>query len=167
MAPTTPLPPSAVHERFQTWAAANGITSTSIQPAALPNAGLGIVSTEPIPGPEVSKAEHRLGHRPGCPIAFTPISALLTLENVREFAPKLPTGEKMDGLSTHALLAAAIASEVDNRENPWRPWIEVWPTLDEYRTGLPLLWSEEERELLPPSARCRIRCVRVAAVDCC
>lgn len=32
--------------------------------------------------------------------------------------------------------------------------MKVWPGLEEFREGVPLLWREEEQALLPPSTIC-------------
>lgn len=97
-----------------------------------------------------------MGFSEGETIAFTPKAALLTRENLRQFSPALGDFDVLlRELSTHAVFAAAIAKEKRNAGNLWRPWMKVWPRLEEFAEGVPLLWPQEQQELLPPSAICR------------
>ncbi|KAA8892903.1 hypothetical protein FN846DRAFT_981283 [Sphaerosporella brunnea] len=130
-----PAPPQ--HTNFATWAVStHGLKTTSIAPALIPGAGLGVIATADIPA--------------GTVIAVTPRAALLNRDTVRSFAPLLPAAE---ALGTHALLALALAVERRNQKNPWWTWMQTFPSLSEGLRGLPLLWSEAEKALLPRSAR--------------
>jgi hypothetical protein len=133
-----PAPPT--HSVFTAWAVSNhGLKTTSIAPALIPGAGLGVIATAPIPS--------------GTTIAITPRTALFNRDTVRSFAPSLPWASGLpDTLGTHALLALALAVERGNEKNPWSTWVATFPTLEGLR-GLPLLWSEEEQAALPRSAR--------------
>lgn len=146
------------HQSFLAWSRAQGITFNKITPARFPNAGLGIASTESIEGPRRAKKgenKNRMGFSEGETITFTPKAALLTRENLKQFSPTLGDFDALlKALSTHAVFAAAIAKEMGNEGNAWRPWMKVWPSPEEYRDGMPLLWTEEQQELLPPSAIC-------------
>lgn len=150
------------HLKFLAWSRTQGITFTKITPARFPNAGLGIASTDSIEGPRRAKKgenKNRLGFSEGETIAFTPKATLLTRENLGIFSPALGNVDALlKELSTHACFAAAIAKEMGNEKNKWRPWMKVWPGLEEFREGVPLLWKEEEQKLLPPSAICECVC---------
>jgi len=159
MAPsTTHLPAPSKHIEFTRWALENGLKLLKIAPALIPSAGLGIVSTAAISGPQQRSSlrePRRRDFSEGEEIAFCPTSLLINRDNVREFAPGLPesalAGEAV--VSTHALLAAAVAAERANEENKWRPWVKILPTLEEFREIVPMLWGDEERELLPPPSK--------------
>lgn len=139
---------------FLEWAVARGVKFRKIKPTSFPNAGSGIVSTTAISGPSRSRADGRLGFSTGEEIAFCPQSALLNRETVHEFCPGLPKETAtLAGLSTHALLAAAIAMERDNPSNGWRPWMDVWPSMEELSRSCPIGWTEEAKSLSPPSAK--------------
>lgn len=152
------------HQLFLAWSRAQGITFNKITPARFPNAGLGIASTEPIEGPRRAKKgenKNRMGFSEGETITFTPKAALLTRENLKLFSPTLGNFDALlKELSTHAVFAAAIAKELKNEGNAWRPWMKVWPSPEEYQDGMPLLWKKEQQELLPPSAICA--CTRMS-----
>lgn len=158
------------HQLFLAWSRAQGITFAKITPARFPNAGLGIASTETIEGPRRAKKgenKNRMGFSEGETITFTPKAALLTRENLRLFSPTLgDLGALLKELSTHAIFAAAIAKELKNKSNSWRPWMKVWPSPEEYRDGMPLLWTKEQQELLPPSAICAFA-LPGSVFDCC
>lgn len=147
------------HQSFLTWCRTQGITFNKITPARFPNAGLGIASTESIEGPRRAKKgenKNRMGFSEGETIAFTPKAALLTRENLKQFSPTLGNFDVLlKELSTHAVFAAAISKEKRNEKNLWAPWMKVWPSLKEFSEGIPLLWTKEQQELLPPSTICR------------
>ncbi|KAI5846303.1 hypothetical protein DFP73DRAFT_630765 [Morchella snyderi] len=163
---TTPPPPPPPptyepatgenHTNFLTWSRAQGITFHKITPARFQHAGLGIASTAPIAGPGPGPRRPTPDRRNEEPetIAFTPTASLLTRENLVQFAPSMKGRARplLKELGTHACFAAAIAGERGNAKNGWAPWMRVWPGLEEFREGVPLLWKEEEQELLPPSA---------------
>ena len=163
---TAPTPATTgTHALFTIWARKHGIEFPKLIPAYLPPAGLGIISTEEITGPNgthhgQAKAASPAGEEV---IAFTPNALLLTRENLERFSPGCGLGpllrRKKDdgGLSSHAVFAAAIAREMrriaEGHENMWREWIDVWPRAKEFRGCMPLMWSAEESDLLPPSTK--------------
>lgn len=147
------------HLSFLAWSRTQGITFNKIIPARFPNAGLGLASTDSIEGPRRAKKgenKNRLGFSEGETVAFTPRAALLTRENLLRFSPTLGDVDALlRVLSTHACFAAAITKELGNEKNLWGPWMKVWPTMEEFKEGVPLMWAKEEQELLPPSAICK------------
>lgn len=158
---STPIDPEKF-ERFMAWARSNGITYNKIAPIVFPDAGLGMVSTGPIAGArQRTKYESSAALSTGDAIAFTPAPLLVTRENLDKFSPGIDWRALLKehvnddrGLTTHAAFATAIAREAGNAGNPWKPWMDVFPTMQEFAKGLPILWSEEESSLLPPSTRC-------------
>lgn len=162
---TAPTPATTgTHALFTIWARKHGIEFPKLIPAYLPPAGLGIISTEEITGPNGTHGQTKAGSPAGEEvIAFTPNALLLTRENLERFSPGCGLGpllrRKKDdgGLSSHAVFAAAIAREMrriaEGHENMWREWIDVWPRAKEFRGCMPLMWSAEESDLLPPSTK--------------
>ncbi|PWW72955.1 SET domain-containing protein [Tuber magnatum] len=161
---TNPTPATTgTHALFTLWARKHGIEFPKLIPAYLPPAGLGIIATEEIRGPDQIPHEKANSMSPGEVIAFTPSALLLTRENIEQFSPGCGLGsllrQKKDdgGLSSHAVLAAVIAREMrriaEGHENMWREWIDVWPKAKEFRGSMPLMWSAEEINLLPPSTK--------------
>ena len=162
---TAPTPATTgTHALFTLWARKHGIEFPKLIPAYLPPAGLGIISTEEITGP--NHPTHNGQAKTASPaevLAFTPNALLLTRENLERFSPGCGLGpllrRKKDdgGLSSHAVFAAAIAREMrriaEGHENMWREWIDVWPRAKEFRECMPLMWSAEESDLLPPSTK--------------
>ncbi|KAI5776575.1 hypothetical protein EDC01DRAFT_792044 [Geopyxis carbonaria] len=148
------LPPP--HDTFLTWATAAGITTAHITPAPIPHAGLGILATTVLTGPSHTKprgATTRRGLSAGEDLAHTPASALLHRESAHTFAPALPPPDAVAHLSTHALLAAALALEAHNPAHPWAPWLAVLPAPADFAACMPLLWPAAAQALLPPAAR--------------
>ncbi|CUS07561.1 unnamed protein product [Tuber aestivum] len=161
---TIPTPATTgTHALFTLWARKHGIEFPKLIPAYLPPAGLGIIATEEITGPDQTRHGKTISMSLGEVIAFTPNALLLTRENIERFSPGCGLGsllrQKRDdgGLSSHAVFAAVIAREMrriaEGHENMWREWIDVWPKAKEFRGGMPLMWSPEESNLLPPSAK--------------
>ncbi|KAG0642924.1 hypothetical protein HOY80DRAFT_880739 [Tuber brumale] len=161
---TTPTPATTgTHALFTLWARKHGIEFPKIIPAYLPPAGLGVISTEEIAGPDPTCLGGTNDMSLGEVIAFTPNALLLTRENIERFSPgcglRSLLRQKMDdgGLSSHAVFAAAIAREMrritEGHGNMWREWIDVWPKAKEFRGSMPLMWSAEEADLLPPSTK--------------
>ena len=99
----------------------------------IPGAGLGIVSTAPIP--------------PSTRVAFVPHSAMLNLSTLARFSP---AAQAATALTAHARLSLALLDACAAPAHPWRDWLA---TLPRSFASLPLHWPPAPRALLPPSAR--------------
>ncbi|TGZ77995.1 SET domain-containing protein [Ascodesmis nigricans] len=159
------------HQEFLNWALENGVTVNHIRPAVLPGAGLGIIATSslpPPPPPSIANGSFNLNGSdssaptpkrrrlsPGTTLAATPSSLLVNRDSVHRFCPRLPSSAALtaSNISTHAILALALAIEKDNPNNFWRPWLDILPTAPEFQELLPLFWDVSEQDLLPPSAK--------------
>ncbi|KAF8470211.1 hypothetical protein BDZ91DRAFT_678491 [Kalaharituber pfeilii] len=141
------LPAGKLHDDFTTWAITNGIKINKVKVAAIPHAGIGIVATTDI-------IRYISYYQPGETLVFTPASSLLTREVIVASLTKIKhRGIGRPGLRdlrTHALIAAGIATRAYKDQQPWQ---DVWPTYENFKEFMPLLWESNRQDLLPPSTQ--------------
>jgi hypothetical protein len=66
-----------------------------------------------------------------------PISALITIESIPE-----EFKAKHEEITVHGLLASFLAFKDDPKTLArYQPWRDVWPTLEDFKETMPLLWS--------------------------
>ncbi|RFU76859.1 hypothetical protein TARUN_5352 [Trichoderma arundinaceum] len=115
-----------------TWAKAQGVVISGIQPSKIPGRGTGILATRKI------KAEEE--------ILKVPPGVLRCLESV-----PLSVREKLPADTTiQALLAADLALDKGANAAPWKA---VLPTMDDFEVGMPMMWPRELKDLLPLESR--------------
>ncbi|KAK3330925.1 hypothetical protein B0H66DRAFT_81304 [Apodospora peruviana] len=125
-----------VYEDLLNWARGQDIELHGIEPRPLSGRGIGVVSTKSIKENEV--------------LLRVPTSALRTAKTVcKKVSSKLPTGSRV-----HGLLAADI---ILNPSPKYKQWNAVMPSREDVWASLPLTWNRRLHELLPRSARERLR----------
>lgn len=155
---STPINPE-LFGCFIAWARSNGITYNNITPTVFPDAGLGMAATCPIAGTQRQCIKYE--SNAGDVIVSVPSPLLVTCENLDKFCPGIDSRALLKkhlnddrGLTTHAAFTTAIAREAGNTGHPWKPWMDVFPTMQEFAQEVPILWGEKEKSLLPLSTIC-------------
>lgn len=125
--------PPDKHEVFTQWAKDRGVQIGSVKPAQITGRGVGLVATANI------KKDEKL--------IFVPEKAM--------FKPvKSYTGGNMSHkASPHVQLALSIMMECEKPESSYNVWRSTWPTPQDFEASMPLFWSDELRDLLPPSVQ--------------
>lgn len=81
-------------------------------------------------------------------MVFVPSTALITAQLA---SAKLK--QDLGQVTVHALLAALLTVDSANGTRSWPEWRAVWPSMDDFREGVPLTWSPDLQTLLPPAAK--------------
>ncbi|OTB02869.1 hypothetical protein M426DRAFT_74354 [Hypoxylon sp. CI-4A] len=119
------------HEELLAWATDLGVKLSGIAPKRIPGRGIGLIATRTIKPEEV--------------VLEVPTSCLRSIDTVRKSVIRhLPKS-----ISIHGLLAADLA--LDNSAK-YAIWNAVCPTPEDF-AGMPLVWPQELRALLPPAAQ--------------
>ncbi|KAB8207410.1 hypothetical protein BDV34DRAFT_211708 [Aspergillus parasiticus] len=125
--------PGEEHEQFTEWAISQGIIANGVGPARFPGRGLGMIATRNIEEDEA--------------IVTVPLKAMLTSERIPSyFTRKFP-----DGTPTHALYAAFLTNGNAEDLEEFNAWRKTWPSRQDFKDSMPILWSESLRNYLPPS----------------
>ncbi|KAF3069048.1 Ribosomal lysine N-methyltransferase set11 [Daldinia childiae] len=119
------------HEELLAWAIEKGVKINAIEPKRIPGRGIGIVATRAIKPEEI--------------ILDIPTSCIRSIDTVHKpIIRHLPKA-----ISIHGLLAADLALDASSK---YAIWNAVCPTPEDF-AGMPLVWPQGLRALLPPSAR--------------
>lgn len=120
------------YEVFTKWAEERGVEINGVEARRLPGRGFGLVTTKAIP------ADER--------ILLVPKKAMC--------APDTNLIKSQRGLnkaSPHAQLAISVMSFCKVEQSSFAVWEATWPTNQDFVDTLPLCWTKEEQDLLPPS----------------
>ncbi|KAI0848428.1 SET domain-containing protein [Daldinia vernicosa] len=119
------------HEELLSWAIEKGVKLNAIEPKRIPDRGIGIVATRAIKPEEI--------------VLDVPTSCIRSIDTVHKpIIRHLPKA-----ISIHGLLAADLALDGSSK---YAIWNAVCPTPEDF-AGMPLVWPEGLRALLPPAAR--------------
>ncbi len=135
--------PGKEHEDFTAWALNQGVQINGIRPRKLPGRGIGMVAEKPL----------EEGER----LAFVPCKALLAIDTtptwlkINELVKVLDVSEKE--ITVHGALAAYLTVMSAGRVGHLELWRRVWPSLEDFRESMPILWAQEYQELLTPPAK--------------
>ncbi|KZF20512.1 SET domain-containing protein [Xylona heveae TC161] len=122
------------HAHCLTWAQEQGIKCDGIEPATIAGRGSGIVATRKLSAGEV--------------VAYLPIKALYATKNV-----STEVRIQLTGTTVHGILAASLALEAGLKTVPYGPWRAVWPSKRDFEESMPIMWSSDAQNLLPPFAK--------------
>ncbi|KAF2797743.1 SET domain-containing protein [Melanomma pulvis-pyrius CBS 109.77] len=128
------LSPSEEHTRFIVWAEKNGVEINGIAPAQFVGRGMGIVAARDL------KAGERLVHVSNTAL----VSAASPVVRNYKFPPTS---------TIHGRLAAFLALNYTDKNSVYRPWQEVWPSQEEFKTILPIYWPQKVQDLLPHASK--------------
>lgn len=119
------------HARFTQWAKEQGVEIHGVRPARIPDRGLGLVTTKQL--------------QDGDRILVVPEKAM--------FKPDAHflKSESLDQTSPQAQLALSAMLAFGRAETGLTVWIDTWPTLDDFRHGMPMCWPKDMQQKLPPS----------------
>lgn len=56
-------------------------------------------------------------------------------------------------ITVHARLATYFSLLAEDENNPYKLWLQVWPTEDDFKSILPIYWEKELQELLPHASK--------------
>ncbi|KAF2184825.1 SET domain-containing protein [Zopfia rhizophila CBS 207.26] len=56
-------------------------------------------------------------------------------------------------VSIHGRLAAYLALAYNDSSSEYKPWQDIWPSQDEFKSILPINWPKELQDVLPESAK--------------
>ncbi|KAI1478281.1 SET domain-containing protein [Daldinia eschscholtzii] len=119
------------YEELLSWAIERGVKLNAIEPKRMPGRGIGLVATRAIKPDEI--------------ILDVPTSCIRSIDTVHKpIIRHLPKT-----ISIHGLLAADLALDGSSK---YAIWNAVCPTPEDF-SGMPLVWPQELRTLLPPAAR--------------
>ncbi|KAI0119770.1 SET domain-containing protein [Daldinia grandis] len=119
------------HEELLAWAIEKGVKLNAIEPKRIPGRGIGLVATRAIKPEEI--------------ILDIPTSCIRSVDTVHKpIIRHLPKT-----ISIHGLLAADLALDASSK---YAIWNAVCPTPEDF-AGMPLVWPQGLRALLPPAAR--------------
>lgn len=119
------------HIIFTEWARNRGVGINGVKPAKLPDRGLGLVTTRAF----------KTGER----MLFVPEKAMYKPD------AKLLKTHSLLRISPQAQLAISAMAMVKREESPLAVWQVTWPTMSDFMASMPLCWSHEKYEMLPPS----------------
>lgn len=119
------------HQIFTQWARERGVEINGVKPAHLPGRGLGLVTTKRI------KEGERLLFIPEKAM-FKPDAKMLRREGLLQISPQVQ-------------LAVSLLAENEIGEPFLKVWKATWPTDSDFKASMPMRWSEETTDLLPPS----------------
>ncbi|KAI9784718.1 MAG: hypothetical protein M1816_000721 [Peltula sp. TS41687] len=122
------------HEVFTKWAKEQGVQICKVAAARFPGRGLGIVATDNIKAGDV--------------LAVVPVSTLITASLV-----SADVRRKLGRITVHGLLAAILTLDAQRPKSTWQEWRAVWPSRQDFKDTIPLLWESQWPELLPPGAK--------------
>jgi len=120
------------YEVFTKWAEERGVEINGVEARLLPERGFGLVTTKAIP------ADER--------ILLVPKTAMYTPD-----AKLIKSQQGLDKASPHAQLAISVMSICKAEQSPFAVWEATWPTYQNFVDTLPLCWTKEDQDLLPPS----------------
>ncbi|KAI1801578.1 SET domain-containing protein [Daldinia bambusicola] len=119
------------YEELISWAVERGVKLNAIEPKRIPGRGIGLVATRVIKPDEI--------------ILDIPTSCIRSIDTVHKpIIRHLPKT-----ISIHGLLAADLALDGSSK---YAVWNAVCPAPEDF-AGMPLVWPQELRALLPPVAR--------------
>ncbi|KAI1645845.1 SET domain-containing protein [Daldinia loculata] len=119
------------HEELLAWAIERGVKLNAIEPKRIPGRGIGIVAARAIKPEEI--------------VLDVPTSCIRSIDTVHKpIIRHLPKA-----ISIHGLLAADLALDASSK---YAIWNAVCPTPEDF-VGMPLVWPQGLRALLPPAAR--------------
>ncbi|KAF1995788.1 SET domain-containing protein [Amniculicola lignicola CBS 123094] len=125
------LDPGEEHTRFTEWAEKNGVEVNGIAPARFIGRGMGIVAAKDLKR-----------------LVFVRNTSLISVTVPSVRSHKLP-----QNITVHGKLAAFLALEYESEASPHRPWQDVWPSQEEFKTILPIHWSKKLQDLLPHASK--------------
>lgn len=120
------------HEKLTEWAKEKGVQITGVAAHEFPGRGLGIIATRDI--------------KPGEIVVSVPTSALISRGS-------LPKYEKNHNMTTHCVLATHLMFDKFLLPDELDPWTAILPSMDSFKSSLPLLWSKRLQKRLPYAAR--------------
>jgi hypothetical protein len=127
--PLQTVPPDK-HAIFTQWAQDQGVVISGVAAAQLPGRGMGLVTTKRI----------KTGER----LLFIPEKAMLKPD------PELLKQHDLMDASPQAQLAVSALVHFGPPDSSSSPWVHVLPPFDDFEQGMPMLWYENERAMLPP-----------------
>lgn len=119
------------HGRFTQWAKDRGVEIHGVKPAAIPGRGMGLITTK------ILQDGDRLLFIPEKAM-FKPDSAFLKREDLDRASPQVQ-------------LAVSAIHAFGADDSALKTWIETWPTLDDFKQSMPMCWTKDVQETLPPS----------------
>lgn len=131
------------HEHFTSWAKSQGVQINGIHPSKIPGRGIGIVSDRAL--------------KAGEQLAFVPAKALITIDTaptwlkINELVKWLDVPEK--DITVHGALAAYLTVRAADGDEWLGLWRSVWPSFDDFKESMPIVWAGEYQELLTPPAK--------------
>jgi hypothetical protein len=130
--------PGAEHDAFAQWATAKqGVTVNGVAPARFEGRGLGLVAARDLKEGEL--------------LVSVPASTLITIDDEDNRNLKLPKSA-----TVHGRLAAYLTIQAASGNELWySQWQDVWPTMEDFRSILPLCWDNKLHEYLTPAAKGR------------
>lgn len=118
------------HTLFTTWAQDRGVEITSVAPQQLPGRGLGLMTTAAV--------------KEGTRLLFVPEKAMFKPDNA--FVKR----SGLERASPQAKLSVSIMAKFTPAESQLATWEATWPTKQDFDASMPLSWSKELVEHLPP-----------------
>jgi len=77
-----------------------------------------------------------------------PASALISIDSKPIRSRNFPKS-----FSIHGRLAAHLALTYSDAESSHKPWQDIWPSEEDFKTILPLNWPDNLQSLLPVAAQ--------------
>lgn len=128
------LSPGEQHQFFIKWANKQGIEMNGVAPAKFVGRGIGIIAAR-----DLEKGEK---------IVFVPVSALISIDSKPIRNRNFPKG-----FSIHGRLAAHLTLIHSDEESSHKPWQDIWPSEEDFKTILPFNWPDNLQSLLPVAAQ--------------
>ncbi|KAJ9641354.1 hypothetical protein H2201_006959 [Coniosporium apollinis] len=131
------------HEDFTSWAKDQGVLINGIRPSKIPGRGIGIVADRAL--------------KEGEQLAFVPAKALIAIDTaptwlkINELVKPLDVPEK--DVTVHGALAAYLTVRAEEGDERLELWRAVWPSFEDFRESMPMMWAPEYQELLTPPAK--------------
>ena len=119
------------HGRFMQWAKERGVEINGVKPQVIPGRGLGLVTTRAL--------------QDGDRLLFIPERAMFKPD--RELLKR----EGLSQASPQAQLAVSAMHAFGPPDSSLRVWIDTWPALDDFKQSMPMCWTRDVQQMLPPS----------------